>query len=67
MMMMQDKKNLMTSVLGPKEEESNGPGAEPASKSIMKEMVECMHAHDVDGAHDALKAFLDDHALSKEE
>lgn len=64
-MIMMDKKKMMSSILGP-EEESNGPGAEDPSKAIMKEMIECMHSHDIDGAHAAMKAFIDDHALSKE-
>jgi hypothetical protein len=54
--MMGDKKKMLQAILGPHEKDG-APIDEPeAIDSIVQELIECIHNHDVKGAASALKA-----------
>lgn len=56
-MIMGDRKKLLSAVLGPRKVEHEAAEEAPhALETIMQELIECIHSHDVKGASDAFKA-----------
>jgi hypothetical protein len=58
MIMMGDRKRMITAVLGPHESKEAEKEEINAKEEIMHELIESFHAHDIQGALSAFKALF---------